>query len=165
MLLVYVVSHTKQTTDLGCFLPSIISFLSLFHSVSNIKQNTTSYISGGKLAKNNFCNGLFGPAHFLWLGILNKTPLGLKYLKHKSILFTEELLAAAIKAANITSFNVSCLSDRLSVGAQVFRKLKTCLLNIPCDKILRLWRSQRNTPFISFAIIGCFPITKPSTVS
>ena len=93
--------------------------LSLYHQEAE-------FLSGGRLAETKFCNDLFRPAHFVRPGTVNRTPSGLKYLKHKFILFAEELLAAVIEAASITSFNVSCLSDRLSADDQVFKKPIAC---------------------------------------
>ena len=44
-----------------------------------------NFISGGKLAKNKFCNCLFRPACFVKPGTLNKVPFDLKCLRHKFI--------------------------------------------------------------------------------
>ena len=118
-------------------------------------------LSGEKLTKNNSLMGLFGPEHFVNSGILKSTPFDLNCLKHKSILCTDELLAAEVSAAKVTSFNVNCFKVNFSAGAHVFKKLKTWFTS-HVTKYLGSGGHIEYTPFMNLDIKGCLPMTIPS---
>ena len=73
-------------------------FLSLMVTLSYLFKYLTklNLLSGGKLTRGNSLRGLFRPEHFVNSGILKSTPFDLNCLKRKSILCTDELLAAEV---------------------------------------------------------------------
>ena len=106
-------------------------FLSLSVTFSYLFKYLTkrNLLSGGKLTRDNSLRGLFGPEHFVNSGILKSTPFDLNCLKRKSILCTDELLAAEVLLKSLV-FNVNCFRVNFSAGGSCFQKTQD-LVHIP----------------------------------